>query len=345
MRLSKELKFNIVIAFALIVLDVLWNEVTQNKYSETQFVYPYFVLNFTFNFCFFLIYVLNYLFIAPRLLLRKNFFLYAISILMMIFLFIGVRYVLDEIVYYSIFGYHNYDVDADNFYSTYVYGAFYYVLRACLYSSIVYLLFNAMKNKDRIHQLEIEFKKAELASVKSQISPHFLFNTLNSFYEELYDSKPKTADDLLRLSQLLRYVAEDVDKNFAFLEKELTFLEDYIYFYRKRFEDRFYLNYSVTKHVTGKKIPALILIHFIENVCKHGIINDPNYPAEITITIEQGFLELTTKNKILTTEKYTESGIGTVNVRKRLTGYFGQKYTLQYSHTEHYFKAYLKFPL
>lgn len=78
---------------------------------------------------------------------------------------------------------------------------------------------------------------------------------------------------------------------------------------------------------------------------KHGIVNDKNSPARIHIIIAEKFIELSTKNKILTSEKFMESGIGTNNVKRRLSALFNSNYELVYNNKSPYFNTYLKMPL
>ncbi len=342
--MKKELKYNIILAIVLIVMNLLWNNLSSNKDSYYQFRYPFFILTFTFNICFYGIYALNYLFFAPKLLAKKKLFLYVFSFVVMIFIFAGARFLLEEIIYFNLTGHHNYGFN-DTLFNRYMFDSFYYTLRACLYSSIVYLLFQFIKNKDKIHQLEIENKQAQLLALKSQISPHFLFNTLNSFYSELFDTKPETANDILKLSELLRYVTYESTEDFMPLNKEITFIKDYLYFYKKRYETNFYVNFKIVGKVSNQQIPSLLLINFVENLCKHGIINDTNNPAEIRILIGKEDIQIKTSNKINSGDRYMDSGIGTVNIQKRLDVLFPNNYSLDITKTDTQYNSYLKIPL
>ncbi len=345
MKLTKELKYNLLIVFTLVVMDLLWNEITQNNSSKHQFKHPYYFLHFTSNFCFYGIYVLNYLVFAPRFLVKKRLLFYASSFLAMILLFAGTRYVLEEIIFFNITGLHNYNIENPNLVTTYLFDSFYYTFRFCLYSSVVYLLFRYIENKEQLHKLNLEHQKAQLTTLKAQISPHFLFNTLNNFYIELYDEKPDTAEDILKLSQLLRYVTYETSDDFMLLKKELKFIKDYLYFFKRRYEDNFHVHLSINGVIENQRIPSLILIHFIENVCKHGIINDNKRPAKIEINITNNELEIITENYINSSEKYMGAGIGSKNIQKRLNVLFKDTYSLNYQQKEPIFKAFLKLPL
>ncbi|WP_170836976.1 sensor histidine kinase [Aquimarina amphilecti] len=265
----------------------------------------------------------------------------------MILLFAGLRFFLEEVILYNITGKHNYffDVPLSKLVSNYAWDSFYYTLRVCLVSAVVCLFFRYNENKEEIYHLQIEQEKAKLSALKSQISPHFLFNTLNNFYEELYDDKPKTAGDILKLSKLLRYVTYETNEDLVLVNKEITFIEDYLYFFKRRYEDNFHVQLHIDGFVHNLKIPSLILIHFVENVCKHGIINDKNRPANITLTINDNTLELRTKNHISTSDTYTEPGIGTKNIEQRLGFIYKDSFILDYQKNDNLFEAYLKLTL
>ncbi|MEO9570786.1 MAG: histidine kinase [Polaribacter sp.] len=263
----------------------------------------------------------------------------------MIFTFAGIRFLLEEVILLYFLDIHNYNLKQDNIIFIYLTDSFIYAFKACLYSTIVYLLFKYNENKSKLHQLNIEHKQAQLTTLKAQISPHFLFNTLNNFYSELYDEKPETAKAILKLSQLLRYVTYEASEDFMPIKKEIDFIEDYIYFFKRRYEDNFQIHLEINGTIENQQIPSLILIHFIENVCKHGIINDKNRPAKIKINISNKEIEISTENHINNSEKYMDSGIGTENIKQRLAVIFKDSYILEAQKTDTKFKAYLKFPL
>ncbi|MEE9363668.1 MAG: histidine kinase [Cellulophaga sp.] len=339
--MSKELKYNIILVTILVVMDFLWKMMTLHKDADYQFEHPFYILNITFFICFYGIYTLNYLVFAPKYLGKNKFLWYGVAFVFMIFLFAGVRFVLEEVIFFKITGFHNYGFN-DTLFSRYMFDSFYYVLRACLYSSIVFLLFRFIKNKDRIHQLEIENGQAQLTMLKSQLGPHFLFNTLNSFYSELYDTKPETAKDIMKLSQLLWYVTYESEADFMPLNKEITFIKDYLYFFKKRYETNFYVDFKIHGDVGTQQIPSLVLIHFVENLCKHGVINDPDNPAGISITLQDNSLTIKTRNAINMAEKYMDSGIGSINIQKRLNVLLKGEYELKSEENDGMYTSFLK---
>ncbi|WP_299223256.1 sensor histidine kinase [uncultured Psychroserpens sp.] len=348
MQFSKELKYNIIFALLLILVGQTWqysNDLIFNQGQSRWFKPGALVLFTTYNIAYFSVYTLNYLIFAPRFLKPNKIFQYVFSFVIMVFCFAAIRFFLEEILLLKLFGFHNYNLNRPNIVAIYLTDSTLYALRPILFSSLMFLFFRFSENKSRMHQLEIQHQEAQMSMLKSQISPHFLFNTLNGFYSDLYDKQPETADDILKLSNLLRYVTYDAKTNYMPLQKEVEFIKDYLYFYKRRYEEAFYVSLFINGSIANQKIPALMLIHFIENLCKHGIINDPENPAKIEITANKDTLEIQTENEINPSENYMDKGIGTTNIRKRLELLFNKKYTLNTSKQGSSYLAYLKIPI
>lgn len=309
-----------------------------------EFTLPRFYYTLSFNLVFFSIYFFNFYIVCPLTLKKSKFYKFALFTILSFVLFASLRYIIEEIILFNITEIHNYEEKARKI-GYYFFDNTYFALKAILYSTLLYLIFRFVENKNKLHQLEIDHKKAELNYLKSQMSPHFLFNTLNAFYVELIDDKPETARDIHKLSELLRFVTYESQEDFLPLKSEIKFLEDYIYFYYKRFESKLFVDFNVKGLVSNQQIPSLILIHFVENVFKHGIINDKINPVKINITINDHFLEMTTENKFIISEKYTSKGIGQKNISQRLTALFKTDYQLRYVDDNTYFSTYLKIPI
>ncbi len=338
-------RYHIILSTLIIIMDLYGDYIYKNKSSWAEyFDYPIYLFGITMYIAFFSIYVLNYKVLCPLTLSRKHIVKFSIGIIALAFLFAGIRYLLEEVMLYAITGRHNY-AERTRHFGYYVFDNSYYASKSLLFSTAMYLFFRFIDNKDTLHQLKIENKKSELQLLKSQLSPHFLFNTLNSFYSELIESQPKTAADIHRLSDLLRFVTYEAQYDNIRLDKDLKFIEDYIYFFQKRYEDNLSVNYEVNGVVSDQEVPAMLLIHFVENVFKHGIVNDISSPATITISVLPEALEINTKNKVTTSEHYAASGIGYTSIQKRLRALFKNNFTLHKTEEKPYFQAYLKIPL
>ena len=349
MKWSKELTYNILFGLLLILVGETWDISVEmvfrksNVWNEINLGGILFFI--TFNFAYFTVYAMNYLFFAPRFLKLNKIPQYIAAFLFMVLCFAAVRFFLEEILSYHLFGVNNYNLDRDNIVAIYLMDSAGYTVRPCLFSSLIYLFFRYKEKTQQVHELKVQHQEAQMSMLQSQIGPHFLFNTLNGFYSDLYDKNPEEAKGILKLSQLLRYVTYEAKESFMPLKKELSFIEDYLYFYKKRYEDSFYVNLIVDGKIKDEKIPSLILIHFVENVCKYGVLNDSKKPASIHIKITENHLEIHTENSKNPSEKYMDKGIGTENIKNRLKVLFQEDFKLEYIDDDTIFRTYLKMPL
>lgn len=350
MKWTKELKYNILFVLLLVLIGETWDisvgmvfRSSSDVWSEINLGGLLFFL--TFNIAYFTVYTINYLVFAPRFLKLNKIPQYIFAFVFMVLCFAAVRFFLEEILSYHLFGAHNYNLNRDNIVAIYLMDSAGYALRPCLFSSLAYLFFRYKEKTQQVHELKTQHQEAQMAMLRSQIGPHFLFNTLNGFYSDLYEKNPEEAKGILKLSQLLRYVTYEAKESFMPLKKEISFIEDYLYFYKKRYEDNFYVDLIIEGTITEEKIPSLILIHFVENVCKHGVLNDATRPASIHIRIMENHLEIRTENSKNPSEKYMDKGIGTENIKNRLKVLFKENVHLEYTENETIFKTYLKMPL
>lgn len=291
-----------------------------------------------------IIYWVNFKYICPRYLSRRRSLIFLISFFVLLLLFAVLRYTLDEVLFKFLLGTNNYRDGYRAFYY-YFFDNIHYAVRAILYSSVMFLVFKFIEARNQISELKLNYKKAELSFLKSQISPHFLFNTLNTFYSELVDRQPNTAKDIHRLSELLRFVTYESGEEFIALRKEISFIEDYIYFYKKRFENELSLTFKVEGEVKNQTIASLAFMHFIENVFKHGVLNDQNDPASIVISISDQMISITTRNRMEESIKYMDSGIGVENLRRRLDTIYRENYELESGAKNEYFMTFLQIPV
>ncbi len=336
MYVKKEWKYHLILALILLSLDI-FKILNGEEFKFLKSLNPlYLWFKSTFYISVIAIYFINFKVVCPRFLKKHNLLWFFVSLIGLILVFAAIRYLLQEIIVFHITGQHNYYDEVRTFWY-YIIDNSYFALPPILYSTMVYLVLKLIEDKD--------LNKAELDLLKSQISPHFLFNTLNAFYVELIDDKPKVAKDVYKLSELLRYVTYDSKQDFVPLQSEIDFLKDYIHFFNKRFEEELALNFSIEGSIQNQQIPSLVLIHFVENLFKHGVVNDKKNPAKINIEITKEKLILETSNIILSSEKYMDSGIGTENVKRRLTAIFNTDYDLHYKTSGNSFYTYLKIPI
>ncbi|UII31055.1 sensor histidine kinase [Fulvivirga ulvae] len=178
-----------------------------------------------------------------------------------------------------------------------------------------------LKVRERLFKVEAIKNEMEINTLKSQINPHFLFNTLNSIYAlALRDHSPDAANGIFKLSGLMRYVVTEADEDFVPLKKELNYIDDFIELQKMRLGPQVELNYKVEGDTDGKYIAPLLLIPYIENAFKHGVNPDVDSRIDIHIKITDEMLSLVAENSkvAVTLEAHEKSGYGMDIAKSRL---------------------------
>lgn len=193
-------------------------------------------------------------------------------------------------------------------------------------------------------QTRIEKQNAELAYLKSQVNPHFLFNTLNGIYALSLEDSAKTPDAIVRLSELMRYVTTEINNDFVSLINEIRHIENYIELQKLRLGNT--VTISFNKHAIHEDllIAPLILIPFVENAFKHGLsaeIASIQIQLDINVSGELSFQVINEK----ASAQISESGSGLENVKKRLTLIYGENHRLTIKNTDKNFFVELKLKL
>jgi hypothetical protein len=196
---------------------------------------------------------------------------------------------------------------------------------------VVLFLALLIKIRDRWIRAEEEKLQAELAYLKTQINPHFLFNTLNSIYAMALGKSEQTAGAILRLAAMMRYVLTDTGREKVPLKQEIAYLIDYIELQKTRFEGTLHIDLSVNGDPGDKQIVPLLLIPFVENAFKYGV--NPEEPSIITIRIDirDGELVLLVANKKVAPPQpaLEPGGLGIKNTRERLQLLYPGQHTLE----------------
>ncbi|MGN7783428.1 sensor histidine kinase [Niabella sp. 22666] len=177
--------------------------------------------------------------------------------------------------------------------------------------------------------VEAQKANAELAFLKAQISPHFLFNVLNNIYALAITKNEQTASSILRLSNIMRYVTDEARTDFVPVEKEIACINDYIALQKIRLSKKVTVNYTVTGTYGNAMIAPLILMAFVENCFKHGISNNVESEINIRIYVDQDQIRLQTSNPVIKNDdNKSRSGVGLQNVNQRLEHLYKNNYQL-----------------
>lgn len=194
------------------------------------------------------------------------------------------------------------------------------------------ILLDWYKNEQIRKALENEKLKAELAFLKMQVNPHFLFNSLNNLYSlSVLEKTSKTSEGIMKLSEMIRYMLyeKEDEQSRVSLSKELQHLNSYIDLQRLRYENGMYLHFSTEGDVDQARIAPLLLFPLLENACKHGVVNDPLRPVTVELKVTSARIVFSVCNAINQDFKDRTGGIGLENVRKRLTLLYPGRHTIR----------------
>ena len=182
---------------------------------------------------------------------------------------------------------------------------------------------------------EAEKAHAELSFLKAQINPHFLFNTLNNIYALSVTNSEHTSESIMKLSNIMRYVTDEVTEDFVLLQNEIDCILDYIDLQKLRIGKKATVNFELEGKIRYQKIAPLILMTFIENVFKYGISKHEAATINIRLVVDDNKIKLFCQNVIFENNMSIKRiGIGIANTRQRLEHTYPGKYKLNIS-TEH----------
>lgn len=206
---------------------------------------------------------------------------------------------------------------------------------------LIYLVFTTLlklsKSWYQLQRVEKEKLSIELNSLKSQVNPHFLFNSLNSIYSLALSKSDQTAETVLELSNLLRYMLYEVGDDEVESSKEIEMLENYIELQKLRADQSTNISFNITGDPSQVKIAPLLFFPLVENSFKHGVkgVSNAAY-VNIQLDLNQG-IEFSIKNnkgQIDDMEEGKYGGIGLENVKRRLALIYPNKHDFQVNETE-----------
>lgn len=184
---------------------------------------------------------------------------------------------------------------------------------------------------------------AEIQYLRSQLNPHFLFNSLNSIYSLILSKSDKAGEAVLTLSELMRYHIDLSGKQLVDLEEEIALLERYISLEKLKLDDRCEVKFNIHGDSRNIKIAPLIFMPLVENAFKHGITSSPKLNfVHVDLIIKNNSVELKISNSVAE-KKITEKGegtkIGISNTIKRLDLHYKGNYTFSSGEKEHKYEV------
>lgn len=290
----------------------------------------------------------NVYYLMPKFVFKKKYISYTFLVIATLFLMLLVKY---SLTYYFI-GPNVWPEGPEelkgltlNYATTMMVGELY----VSSFVAAIKLTIDWLKEHSKLHELEKRQLSTELRFLRSQVSPHFFFNTLNNIYSLTLEKSDKAPEVILKLSELMRYLLYATKKNKQDLKSELDCIQNYLDLERLRFDESLNINISISGDLEGKRISPMLLIPVIENCFKHGASkNIGDMLIDIDVKVSEDLLHFKVSNTI--PEQSADSlipirsgGIGLSNLKKRLElGYKKEDYHLSIYEKDNMFNVILK---
>ena len=182
-------------------------------------------------------------------------------------------------------------------------------------------------------ELKWKNRETEMALVKAQLDPHFLFNTLNNIDVLILENATKASNYLNKLSDILRFMLYETKSDTILLEKEIEYIEKYIELQKIRTSNTNYINFQITGTPGNKTIAPMVFIQFIENAFKHTTNKKLDHAINVQLFIEKETIRFVCKNKFDSKRKLNQesNGLGNELIQRRLNLIYPAKHTLELS--------------
>ena len=309
---------------AYVMLDLILFPTRQGEYL-VRFLW----LNASFLATRIIVFYFCYLVVYPRFLRNRRLLQLTAGLGTAALLFTAVRAGIEEVAYPTLLGFRNYELGTTI--SFYLFDNFFRATPAIVLSAALWAGERTLRQERENQQLRTEKQAAETAFLKTQINPHFLYNTLNLLYGMAYPVSKPLAAALLRLAELMRYMLYDSAADQVALSHEIDYLRNYLALYHLRFPNQLFVDFTVTGEPADRRIAPLVLIPFVENAFKHGILDDPAHPVRICLRVEPQEVVFRVGNRISADHKDATSGIGLPNLRRRLALQYPGRHQLSVS--------------
>ena len=285
-------------------------------------------------FCTFLIDLLAAYFtvyyLIPHFLLKKKYVWFAAGLVVSATAFVFLQRVVIYYVSYPIFWPEQ--IEGKGFMDFYPLYAFLNIYTGtALFASFVLTRLWFINQKQK-KELENQNKESELALLRSQISPHFLFNTLNNIDSLIFLNQKWASDAVIKLSEILRYMLYEANTDRVPLSTEVSYLKSYVKLQLLRIEQDDFVKFNVKGRVSNHEVAPMLLVPFVENAFKHGKKNVPSPGIEIHIEVTNEEIYFEIRNHMHTDKEVNKedtSGIGLANVKRRLNLIYPGKHDLK----------------
>lgn len=274
-----------------------------------------------------LVVYINLWFLIPYYLSTKRLVLYSILLILLAILMTPIKTL---VLFHAIAGYPV--IREDMIENQYL--IFLTTLLVLLSSTIFKIVYDWLEHQREKKELQTQTMRSELRFLKSQINPHFLFNTLNNLYALTLKKSDKAPDIVLKLSEIMRYMLYECNEKRVPLEKEVNYINNYLSLEELRQGKNVRIQFSMEGDPKDIKIAPLIFTPFLENSFKHGLnLSLQDAYVEITLKIQKEQILFTVENSKPETvpkpDTRPSGGIGLANVKRRLNLIYPGQYKLK----------------
>ena len=313
---SIHLVFWLVFLTALIILDRNELDILTNIFSNAAMTLFFAGIAYT-----------NILYLVPSFLFTQKTLLYVV------FLIIGIVLITPIYISLQLIIYRNYPDKASLYYfnvSSIIFLELFVAVGSLFYAIIV----DWMKKRAEVSELYTTNIETELNFLKTQINPHFLFNTLNSIYALALKKSDDAPDLILKLSEIMRYMLYDCNEDQVPLDQEISYLKNYLDLEKFRKGTNNKIIFTVEGDPEGKSVAPLLFITFVENAFKHGVNNVEKGYVRIHFRILDDKVEFDIENSVspqlhLSRVQSGSGGIGLENAKRRLELMYPGQNTLE----------------
>jgi LytS/YehU family sensor histidine kinase len=300
---------------------------------------PYFVACVTVRIALLIVIAyLNLHYFLPKYLLKKSYLAYFTAVIISVIGYLTVQSLFDFYLYGYVIGpMRNSDLTealSYNFFSTLWYIGLMLALK---------LSMDWYGQQLVIQKITVEKLNAEVNFLRAQVNPHFLFNVLNNLYALTLKKSALAPDVVLKLSEMMEYMLYDSTDAKVLLEKEITYLNNYIELERLRFSAKSAIVLNINAELSGHEIAPLLLLPLVENAFKHGLSKQAeNGWLTVSITLNKSTLTVIVENaKPTSSVRKNKGGIGLDNLRKRLELLYPDRHHLELEDKKNAFQAIL----
>ena len=309
------------------------NDDHKEKNNNDPFFYFFMCMTITWAICFYL----NAYVLIPRLIYKKKYWQFAVA---HVFTFAATMVVKN---FLSLIFFKSGHTDLRDISFNFLIYMFIFGL------STAYQLIRDKVKSDKLQQeKQNEVLKTELSLLRSQVSPHFMFNVLNNMVSLARKQSDLLEPSLIKLSSLMRYMLYEADEEKVSIEKEMDYLQSYIDLQQQRFGKKVQVKVHMQTMDNHYQIEPMLLIPFVENAFKHGTGMIEDAQIDIDLEAEKNVLQFTVSNKFNPASleiKDKTSGIGLANVKRRLNLLYGKNHSLGITKNNNWFVVSLKINL